>query len=200
MSEKTNRDPELRPILEEPEQEKKIDSKQIRQNELMRLFQEAEKTNDSKKKVALYVEFAKTQLERQLGVKDLSNIEAVRLRNMVEKLLPQYERETELMRQGKMKPELGFEMEEEAAFEWLYETYGIHINDIPYILFLEDSTGNREYKYEATQKKESDEKRQELEKQGHEVYGYRKIPADFKEYLRRLRDNAHGEEVKEIKD
>jgi len=176
-------------VLDETDEEE-INVKNARRDNLRSLFKEAQETDDSKKKVLVYTEWAKSQLEELLDIKDLSNIEAVHLRNTVEKLLPQFENEKELIYQGKMSALSGFEMEEEAAALWLYGVYGIRKNDIPWVYEIDDETDGKKYKYEVDDNR-FDEKCDELREKGHIISYDCKVPDDFKEYLRRSRDNSH---------
>jgi len=43
----------------------------------------------------------------------------------------------------------------------------------------------------------SPKKRQELNELGHDVFRNVMIPDEFKEYLKRLRENVHGAKIKE---
>jgi hypothetical protein len=57
-------------------------------NELISLYDSVIGTEDPKEKAKIYTEWAKTKLERDFDISDLSNIELVHLRNTVEQLLP----------------------------------------------------------------------------------------------------------------
>ena len=71
-----------------------------KRDELLALYQQVEGTDDTAKKVLLYTEWSKMHLERYLDIKDLTNIEAVHLRNTVEQLLPKLEEERKRKERG----------------------------------------------------------------------------------------------------
>jgi hypothetical protein len=169
----------------------KIDVARQKRDELRSIFIEAEATDDQKKKVLVYTEWAKKQLEKDLDISDLSTIEGVHLKNTVEKLLPQFEKERKLISKKKMSDVAGFDMEEETAVLWLYETYGIHEKDIPRVFLVEDETDNKIYTFEQIQEDAAKEKYKQLIDVGHDVYVLFRVPDDFKEHLRRLREEAH---------
>lgn len=154
---------------------------------------------DKNHEIQIYTEWAADKLKITLGVDNLSTIEGVYLRNAVERLMPKIKEEKILAREGKMSSLNITEFEDEAAALWLYDMYGIHIKDIPRIYLIDDETENQTYKFERTSRGEAKKKYQELESKGHDVYFRSTIPDDFKEYVHRLRENAHGAEPKEEK-
>jgi len=172
-----------------------------RENEPQNIREAAELDGDVNKRleIASYVEWAKSQLRIIFGIENLSTIEGVKLRNIIESLMPKYKKESEQVFQGEMNESNFAEMEEEAATIWLYEVYGVHNNNIPWVNIIEDETTGEKYTFEKLLQEKANEKKKELEGQGHEVWMHSKVPDDFKEYLRRLRDNAHGAEVFEPK-
>ena len=162
-----------------------------KRDELLALYQQVEGTDDTAKKVLLYTEWSKMHLERYLDIKDLTNIEAVHLRNTVEQLLPKLEEERKLVAQEKMSAMNLAEIEEEAPALWLYNLYGIHPKDIPHIYVIEDETTGQKYTFEKTMEQQAREKNQELSDAGHSTYMFLTIPQDFKDYLKKLREESH---------
>jgi len=161
------------------------------QGELLSLYDGIHGAKEQKEKVNLYAEWAKTYLERYFGVTDLSNIEAVHLRNTIEELLPKVEEERRLVLEGKMQAMNLAKMEEEAPALWLYNLYGIHPKDIPHVFVVEDDTTDKTYTFEKTMESQARQKLAELEQSGHMAYIEQKIPQDFKDYLKKVREEAH---------
>ncbi|MGA2417845.1 MAG: hypothetical protein ABSF55_01215 [Candidatus Staskawiczbacteria bacterium] len=164
---------------------------QQRQRELGGIFREALKSGDQRKKIQVYIEWTKDRLKRDFGIEELSNIEGVHLRNIIEETMPQAEKEQQLIAEEKMWRMLWFDVAEEAAVRWLYQLYGIHEKDIPKVYILEDKNTGEKFIYQSAEKGDFEKKREELEDLGHSVWYEIKIPEDFKEYVRRLREKAH---------
>jgi len=156
------------------------------------LYEEAYQSGDIKKKIHAIFEVAKYNLGEWFQVKDLSDIEAVRLRNIAEKLVVQSEEEIKLVKKKGMSPRWMIEPEIEVVAQWLYDLYGIQYKDIPHIYMVKNNMTGECYTYEANQEKEAKAKRDELEGgEDYVIFVSPIIPDDFKEYLRRLRENAH---------
>ena len=85
------------------------------------------------------------------------------------------------------------EFEEEAATLWLYDLYGIHPKDIPHTYIVEDENENTNYNFENALRSDARKKYEELKSEGHNVHFHSKIPDDFKEYIRRLREKTNHE-------
>jgi hypothetical protein len=162
------------------------------------LQNEARDAKDPKEKVVLYMNAAKKHLATW-GIDDLTNIEAVHLRNIVEDLLPKFEEQRKLLPEGKLDfgdygGALHFDMCEEAAVQWLFKLYGINRKDIPEIFIVEDLTTGERYSFEKTMRKEGFVKETELRNQNHEVDHYEVVSDDFREYIKKIRGKAHHEE------
>ena len=188
---------EKEPSKELPEQKttEDVDFEEPDIKTIVQLQREARETNDPKEKIPLYIEAAKRFLSNW-GIDDLTTIEAVHLRNIVEKLLPASEEQfthPEKFGFGDYPGGLHFDICEESAVQWLFQLYGINQKDVPEVLIIEDLTSGEKYKYERTMRKKGFKKEHELAKQGHEVDHYNEVPEDFKEYLRRLREKAHND-------
>lgn len=160
-------------------------------NELLSLYDGIHGAKEEREKVGIYTEWARAYLERYFGVNDLSDIEGVHLRNTVEQLLPKVEQEREMVLEGKMEAMNFAEMEEEAPALWLYNLYGIHPKDIPHVLIVEDDTTGQTQTFEMTMKDRARELEADLQAQGHRAYIIKKIPQDFKDYLKHIRQEAH---------
>jgi len=167
-----------------------LEERKERQGEMNKMMMDVQESGDERKEVAFYVECAKDNL-KYFGVENLSNIEGVRLRNTVERLLPQYKLEKESVKNGELSPATAFDIGEESAVLWLYENYGIHEKDIPRIYTLEDITDEKKYTFEVLHKDSALAKQRELKKQNHKTMLYFTVPDDFKEYLQQKRDEAH---------
>jgi hypothetical protein len=161
------------------------------QNELLSLYDDIIGAKEEKEKVGIYTEWAKTYLERNFGVTDLSDIEGVHLRNTVEQLLPKVEQEQKMVLEGKMEAMNFAEMEEEAPALWLYNLYGIHPKDIPHVFVVKDDTTGQAQTFEITMEDRARELAADLQAQGHRAYIMQKIPQDFKDYLKHIRQEAH---------
>lgn len=149
---------------------------------------------DKRQEIFTYTEWAKKFLERTLGISDLSALEGVHLRNTVETLLPKLKNERQLVNEGEMSHMHLAEMEEEAAALWLYNVYGIHQKDIPWVHIIEDLTTGKKYKYEKTETDIIGRKVDELMAKGHELDDEVKVPDDFKEHLKKIREKFHHQE------
>ena len=175
-----------------PDEEKASGRLQTESRESAGLLMEALKTGDKQMEIRAYLESAKSRLSRMFGVDNLRIIEASHLRRIVEEIMPQWKKEEELTIQGEMQPDWLFDMEVEAAALWLYRLYGIHNNDVPVVYAIRDEDDQKTYIYQKTQKEESRRKEEELKRQGHKTSWGISVPDDFKEYIRRLRENAHN--------
>jgi hypothetical protein len=160
-------------------------------NELISLYDSVIGTEDPKEKAKIYTEWAKTKLERDFDISDLSNIELVHLRNTVEQLLPKVDRERKMVYEGKMSAMNFAEMEEEASALWLYNLYGIHPKDIPHIFSVNDDTTGEAQTFEETMEDKAKALAEDLQSLGHKVYVSQKIPQDFKDHLKHIRHQAH---------
>lgn len=156
------------------------------------LLVEAEASGDERKKVFAFMEEAKDWMQMNWGVENLSTIEGVRLRHIVEECLKQQKQDEALVGQGKLRSDNTFWAGEEAPARWLDELYGINIRDIPRVFIIQDRTAGTSKKYEITEKDIAEGKLRELEEQGHKVDFFMVTPDDFKEYLRRIREKAHN--------
>jgi len=161
------------------------------QNELLSLYDNILGSKGEREKVGIYTEWARAYLERNFGVTDLSDIEGVHLRNTVEQLLPKVEQEQKMVLEGKMGAMNFAEMEEEAPALWLYNLYGIHPKDIPHVFAVNDDTAGKTQTFEKTMEDQARQMMADLEAQGHKVYITQKIPQDFKDYLKHIRQEAH---------
>jgi hypothetical protein len=169
-----------------------LDSPGLEQdNELLSLYDNIMGTEDPKEKSRIYTEWSKSRLERDFGISDLSNIEGTHLRNIIETLMPKIEEERKLVLRGKMSAMNLAEIEEEAPALWLYNLYGIHPKDIPHIFAVNDDTTGKTQTFETTMEDKARELAADLEAQGHRVYTTLKIPQDFKDYLKHIRQEAH---------
>ena len=117
--------------LSEEVSEEKIDLEQQKRDELFALYKEVEKTGDRNKKIYLYFLHAQANLEQEYGVRDLTTIEGVHLRNIIEDLLPRFEKERELVKKGEMRYDNSILLESEVPALWLLGLYGIHVKDVP---------------------------------------------------------------------
>ncbi|MGD0577093.1 MAG: hypothetical protein ABSA74_03405 [Candidatus Staskawiczbacteria bacterium] len=162
------------------------------ENDSFAIYKATEPEGETEReRIFRYTEWARNFLKKNFGVEDLSNIEGVSLRNVVEKLLPKIDEERMLVQEGKMSAIQFAEIEEEAAALWLYEDYGIHPEAIPMVFIVEDETDGKKYQFEKIMEKEAREKYSELDKQGHNVYLLHRVPDDFKNYLKKIREDAH---------
>ncbi|KKU49174.1 MAG: hypothetical protein UX68_C0002G0001 [Parcubacteria group bacterium GW2011_GWA2_46_9] len=156
------------------------------------LYEQAKKTGDERMEVLAYMEAAKERLYRYFDITDLSTIEAVRLRIIVEESLTKEKRDLKAAKNQEIDISSVIDTEVEAAARWLAELYGILPQDVPYVYILTDHTdGNNEYKFEIAHHQAAEKKKKELEKIGHHVFLGSEIPKDFKEYLRRIREQSH---------
>lgn len=138
-----------------------------------------------------YIEWAQRQLEKNLGIEKLSTIEGVALRNIVEELIPKYIEDKKLICEGKMSIMNLAEIEEEAAALWLNNEYGVNPKDVPSVFIVEDSVTGESFSFEKVEEDLAEKKFNELSALGHDCNVYSKVPDDFKEYVRRLREKAH---------
>lgn len=163
-----------------------------------KILEEKIELSEEKKEVLGVFENAKKLLADAYGVENLSNIEAFRLRKLVEQCLKQNKQEIELEDKGRMNSVYGIEPYIEAPARWLWESYGIHDDDIPWEIILTDEDTGKRYKYSGSIKKQRDigkemrKKLDKLEKEGHDCDWESGIPDSFKEYIRRLREKAHN--------
>lgn len=138
-----------------------------------------------------YIEWAQNQLTKKLGIEKLSTIEGVALRNIVEELIPKYIEDRQLIREGKMSIMNLAEIEEEAAALWLQKEYGIHSKDVPSVFIVEDDTTGESFSFEKVEEDLAEKKFNELSELGHQCDVFTRVPDDFKEYIRRLREKEH---------
>ncbi|KKP33112.1 MAG: hypothetical protein A2312_03730 [Candidatus Staskawiczbacteria bacterium RIFOXYB2_FULL_32_9] len=139
-----------------------------------------------RERISRLFEFSKENLEEKYGIKDLSNIEAVKLRQIVE--------ECEKMEQEQIttvKPESDtsniIEIEFEAPARWLWDMYGIDANRGFKGYDIYDET--TEEKFEFNNIKDTKKKIQELIKLNHKFFEIKHI----NDYIRRIREKAHHE-------
>lgn len=138
-----------------------------------------------------YIEWAQRRLERNLGIEKLSTIEGVALRNIVEELIPKYIEERKLIREGRMSMMNLAEIEEEAGALWLHREYGINPKDVPSVFIIEDGTTGESFSFEKVEEDLAERKLNELSELGHQCDVFMRVPDDFKEYIRRLREKEH---------
>lgn len=168
---------------------------QQRRKYLSDTFNEAVASGDQKKRMWVYMEWAKDRLGDDFNIKDLSNLEGVSLRNVIEEVVPQSEQEQALVKENKLSPfsHARFDVMEEAEMRWLFYNFGIKEKDIPRTYNLKDEDTGELFTFQSGQRELFEKKREELENLGHFAYPDMKITDDFKEYLQILRKKAQHE-------
>ena len=172
-----------------------IESTNVRVEKFASLGMNLDATKDEHERMIklleLEVESAKDYLHDRFGISNLSTIEKVRLNGIVRECLSQSMREGEARQNENVGPTSSFNSGEEAAVRWLKELYGISFEQIQRIEIVNDRTSGKLYSFAGLNDDAAKQKVEELEKQGHFAFINNVIPDDFKEYVRRLRANAH---------
>lgn len=93
---------------------------------------------------------------------------------------------------------VGFMIHVEAVKRWFCDLYGISVPMdysenylIPQYVCLHDKMTREIFKFEQHQKREIQQKEKELYQVGHSVSREYEVTGDFKEYIRRIREEAH---------
>jgi len=165
---------------------------------IINLYREAKLTGDKNRLVEAHMTKVLFDLKYQYGVADLTTIELVRLRKVVEELLKQSIEEEKSEQEGSGTEGHIPNEPKEALSRWLFELYGIKSYDVPYEFILEErKTGKEIAHYQEMEKERAwADKKQINARKGKKVsLSTERIPADFKEYLRRLRAKAHTPEL-----
>ncbi len=145
-----------------------------------------------KEEIRRQIGLAQNYLEKEFGVKNLTTIEGVRLRNIVEKLIHHKPSPNEL----NMLPDLSTEI----ALRWIDELYDMRPEDIYNRTIIRDETDNgKEYVHfrgeNYSDVKENSrkvkQKYYELKSLGHKVSFQSPVDQKFKDYLRLVREKAH---------
>lgn len=156
-------------------------------NRIKMLLNEADNSGDTKRIIFALLQTTEAWLEEMYLIKDLSTIEELKLRQIIEQCYEQQEKEIEAKTDGKWI----FDIEVEATERWLRELYGISQDNIPMQHIIRNKTNNELFCFDS--KKEYAEIDGRLRDQGiRENYSHYSIPTDdFMEYLRRLREDAN---------
>jgi len=170
---------------------KEIARNKLRQEHHFRLADEAHESGDKRKEIVLFFENTKELLRRDYDIDNFSNIEAIRLRKIVGEFLEQERAGVKLKEKGEIQSGSMIETEHESIAKWFLDMYGINVRDIPKVFFIIDYTNRKAYDYQSDEKDKAVNKMEDLRKQGYAASIYSKVPDDFKEYLRRLREGAH---------
>lgn len=173
-------------------EERKNNLEDDKERQLAEYFSpDEEKLKEMREEASSNLDYAKTELYHLLGINNLSNIEAFRLRKIMEKCVKQKEHEEELIDKGKMDNMQMINVAPEAARRWLWELYGIHNDDIPYTYIVEDDDTGEIFEYPAGMKKLAGEKFEELKQTNHLILRSLRLPKTFVEYINRQREKAH---------
>jgi hypothetical protein len=110
-----------------------------KREELDRILEEANKEGNKAKEAYVYMQWTKDRLHDRLGIDNLSTIEGVRLRQIVQRCMEHQRVDAELNVSGINT----IEIDHEAAAIWLWELYGVEEKNIHKDYYVRDlNTGN----------------------------------------------------------
>lgn len=150
--------------------------------------QSSEET-ESRLEIKQYTDWAEDRLNRVYGVNNLSTSEGVHLRSIIERILPKIKEEKDLIEKGEMSIINGTEVEEEAAEMWLYELYGLKERDLVNFVVEDETTGEKHF-FSPEDENLAKHKKEELLKDGHEVYLARTVVQENKDKIDFSRKNS----------
>lgn len=171
-------------MLERPYNEKELPLKMKKHEEVMQDFYNKFGDDPEKWDADAYYFLNRKFMREEWGVDDLSNLEDYQLKKITKEVVEQYGKEKQEGIGRLMNPE------QEAAYRWLWELYDIDRVNVPQnLVFVDEDAGIEKVFYPSEKELYPQEVDQAEEwaglKHGHET------PAEFKEYLRRLREKAH---------
>ncbi len=146
---------------------------------------------EDKRKERLLRDIAEVKkvMQEIYGIDNLSDIEGVRLREIVQRVEQELD-ESRSEEAGKFSNGKEIDLTADVISTWLLELYEININDVKWRTTLTDAkTG--EVKYKNLSNSEYEKKRDELALSTR-AYGVEsKVDEEYKEYLRKVREEAH---------
>jgi hypothetical protein len=155
--------------------------------------------------VASRLEMCQRYLKKYFGVDNLSMIEGVRLRKILEQCIIREDRETRLAYKEEIRRDMVISANLEAISQWFFDLYGFNVLDIPELIVVRDDITGQIFRFVGkTRIGELIEKKAELKELGHTFSVDKLIPFsardglctdDLKEYIRRLRARAHLPEL-----
>ncbi len=158
------------------------------------MYAEAREEGNVQREILAICGLARHGLYRDFGITDLTIIEALRLRKIVEELLPKDKQTRESAERGECSTANIFRVDQDAQYQWLYELYGIHFLDTrkwQRSLVL-DATTEETFEFKSGDHEElASAKADELEAMSHLVITEKVYLSEFQEYIRRVRDQAH---------
>ncbi|MDP4001415.1 MAG: hypothetical protein Q8P83_04225 [bacterium] len=148
--------------------------------------------------VSLFIESARKMLLDVLGIENLSVIEGVRLRKIVERSVADYNKQNELVSKGEMKSWNVINPGPESAFWWLDVLYDVRPEFLPGNIVIEDLSDSKKHVFNSlgvAERQKAEELKLKLEEQGHRVVETMVFSDEAKEYVRRKRAQAHKPEL-----
>jgi hypothetical protein len=155
------------------------------------MSQEGVEKAEEREEVVEQVNFAKEQLKIIFGIEDLSNIELFRLEEAVNECIVLKEEQLKMFDNKEIPASKVIDVEYEAIARWLLRLYGIKWSDVPHNFEVTDKNTGEVFRYENSQELEYLKKRKEISSLGHARIWGSFVPEDFKEYLRRKREDSH---------
>ena len=211
-----NEQPSQNPETDQPEpwpfQYHDGESLTPRDRETSEIFAKYYKSPEFSERVYAHMTAARQRLLRNYGIDNLTNIEGVRLRKIVEECLSTQEREAEEVKRGEITGRHEFDTEVEAPARWLLELYGINIKDFTHAFHVYDDDTDKVYVFDEMThlkpqpgvredvrwdealnkaKEMAIKKEEQLRKLGHSVRWQYHQDDRIKELIHRQREAAH---------
>lgn len=141
--------------------------------------------------VPQYLQWSKNYLKREFDIDDLSTIEGVHLRRIVEECMKEEKKDRKDLKAGELSSAMFIiEVEKEASARWLRDVYDIYPNDIQYEYKIwQNSDWDNPLIYHNPV--EYHDKIKELDDRGEQYTLGGNVAKEFKEYLKKLRAESH---------